>query len=167
MKKILTLLSAVFMLTNAFAQSVNEGDVVDMSDSIGSYQLSIGDVYEANGKKGVVFEVSADGKHGRIISIQEEELDWYGAKGWVVAQLGDGWRLPTKQELRMIWELRNNAQFNNGLSLAGSPEMLWAYCYWSGEEANDEYAWAFFMAMGKNNFFRKDMYNYVRAVSTF
>ena len=166
MKKILTLLSAVFMLTNAFAQSVNEGDVVDMSDSIGTCQLSIGDVYEANGKKGVVFEVSADGKHGRIISIQEDEYVWDEAKTWC-SQLGDGWRLPTKQELRMIWELRNNTQFNEGLSLADSPEIQWDYTYWSGEEANDEYAWAFFMGMGKNNFFRKDMYNYVRAVSTF
>lgn len=161
MKKILTLLSVVFMLTNSFAQRVDAA--VDVN---GSCHLCIGDVYDANGKKGVVFEVSADGKHGRIISIQEDEYVWDEAKTWC-SQLGDGWRLPTKQELRMIWELRNNAQFNNGLSLAESPEIQWDYTYWSGEEANVECAWGFFMAMGKTNYFSKRLYNYVRAVSTF
>ena len=31
----------------------------------------VGDLYDENGKKGVVFEVSADGKHGKIVSLLE------------------------------------------------------------------------------------------------
>ena len=36
----------------------------------------IGDFYNENGKTGVVFEVSADGKHGKIIDLREELLMW-------------------------------------------------------------------------------------------
>lgn len=37
----------------------------------------VGDYYDDGKKKGVVFEVSADGKHGKIVSLAEsEELSW-------------------------------------------------------------------------------------------
>ncbi len=37
---------------------------------------SIGDFYDDGTKKGVVFEVSEDGKHGKIVSLNEAELQW-------------------------------------------------------------------------------------------
>lgn len=41
----------------------------------GVYQ--VGDYYNVNGKEGVVFEVSADGRYGKIVSLdQEEDLEW-------------------------------------------------------------------------------------------
>ena len=36
----------------------------------------VGDLYDENGKRGVVFEVSADGKHGKIVSFNETKLKW-------------------------------------------------------------------------------------------
>lgn len=38
----------------------------------------VGDLYDENGKRGVVFEVSADGKHGKIVSLIDsgEPLQW-------------------------------------------------------------------------------------------
>ncbi len=38
----------------------------------------VGDLYDENGKRGVVFEVSADGKHGKIVSLDEssKRLRW-------------------------------------------------------------------------------------------
>ena len=36
----------------------------------------VGDSYDENGKKGVVFEVSADGKHGKIVSLAEKDFQW-------------------------------------------------------------------------------------------
>lgn len=41
----------------------------------------VGDYYNENGKEGVVFEVSADGKHGKIISLDETVTKWYSRLG--------------------------------------------------------------------------------------
>ncbi|MBQ2414748.1 MAG: TIR domain-containing protein [Rikenellaceae bacterium] len=40
----------------------------------------VGDSYDENGKRGVVFEVSADGKHGKIVSFNETKLQWANEK---------------------------------------------------------------------------------------
>ena len=45
-------------------------------NSTTSSPYHIGDYYNENGKKGVVFEVSADGRHGKIVSLDEEERKW-------------------------------------------------------------------------------------------
>ena len=37
---------------------------------------SVGDFYDDGTKQGVVFEVSEDGKHGKIVSLDEAELQW-------------------------------------------------------------------------------------------
>ena len=36
----------------------------------------VGDLYDDGKKQGVVFEVSADGKHGKIVSLDEARLSW-------------------------------------------------------------------------------------------
>ena len=36
----------------------------------------VGDLYDENGKRGVVFEVSADGRHGKIVSLDETKAVW-------------------------------------------------------------------------------------------
>lgn len=41
-----------------------------------SKTYKVGDLYDENGKKGVVFEVSVDGKHGKIVSFNETDLKW-------------------------------------------------------------------------------------------
>ena len=44
----------------------------------GVYQL--GDYYNNNGKEGVVFEVSADGRNGKIVSLDQKNLPWCTGK---------------------------------------------------------------------------------------
>ena len=45
-----------------------------VSAPIKSYK--VGDYYNEGGKEGVVFEVSADGRHGKIVSLDEANLPW-------------------------------------------------------------------------------------------
>lgn len=39
-------------------------------------QYGVGDYYDENGKQGVVFEVSDDGRHGKIVSLDECRTQW-------------------------------------------------------------------------------------------
>ncbi|MBE6310991.1 MAG: TIR domain-containing protein [Bacteroidales bacterium] len=49
----------------------------------------VGDLYDENGKKGVVFEISADGKHGKIVSLIEgAEMEWRSYDGYANIQWG-------------------------------------------------------------------------------
>ena len=144
----------------------NQVAISPQSSPVVASGLKIGDIYEANGKKGVVFAVSGDGKHGRIISIQETKCGWDAAKTWC-AQLGDGWRLPTKQELLMICKLKENTQFNEGLFWADSPEMKWDCWYWTGEVSDRYCAWLVSMHSGNTYDGDKSAKNFVRAVSAF
>jgi len=41
-----------------------------------STTYKIGDYYNENDKQGVVFEVTADGRHGKIVSLDKAELGW-------------------------------------------------------------------------------------------
>lgn len=94
-----------------------------------SLPYKIGDYYNEAGKEGIVFEVSADGKHGKIISINEITTQWggynseasttewsdgelnlykikdirkYPAFEWCT-DLGNGWYLPSINELQSIY----------------------------------------------------------------
>ena len=49
--------------------------VLGKNSDDGQY-YSVGDFYNDGTKKGVVFEVSEDGKHGKIVSLYEVELQW-------------------------------------------------------------------------------------------
>ena len=50
----------------------------DMAPITPAKTYKVGDLYDENGKRGVVFEVSADGRHGKIVSLDEsgEILRW-------------------------------------------------------------------------------------------
>ncbi len=125
----------------------------------------IGDIYEADGKKGIVFAVSSDGKRGRLLSLEETMCDWTSAKEWC-ANLGSDWRLPTKKELQMIYNLKVNQDFIDGLFFSNSPELKLGW-YWTGEEYNWERAWLVFMNDGSTDGITKPSNVYVRAVSAF
>ena len=45
-------------------------------NSTTSSPYNIGDYYNENGKQGIVFEVSADGRHGKIVSLDMAERKW-------------------------------------------------------------------------------------------
>lgn len=102
----------------------------------GGKRYRVGDYYDVDGKQGVVFVVSSDGRHGRIVSLDrseelcwavdslaqissntkhqsdgmenqriiEQNADWqskYPAFAWC-ANKGDGWYLPSINELRVM-----------------------------------------------------------------
>ena len=46
------------------------------NQSVDSKVYKVGDYYDDGKKKGVVFEVSKDGKHGKIVSLEQTKLKW-------------------------------------------------------------------------------------------
>lgn len=127
--------------------------------------LKIGDIYEVDGKVGIVWALSNDGKHGRILSLEQTKGSWDYARKWC-SELGEGWRLPTRQELTMLYKLKDNQAFVDGLFFADAPAMIEEY-YWSGEEYNSSYAWGVFVYSGNTRTSSKNDNGYVRAVSAF
>ena len=155
----------------------------------------VGDYYNDGVKEGVVFEVSADGRHGKIVSMKQSvgRLQWlsdnaeqkrligadsetdgvynmtkvkarpdwqskYPAFKWC-ADLGEGWYLPSKEELRTIYNHKDKLNSNLTDKLSG-----W---YWSSKEYNEFCAWVVSMYNGGTYYDFKYDDNYVRAVSAF
>lgn len=128
----------------------------------GGYE--IGDYYDVGGKQGVVFTVTPDGQHGKIVCLQDlGEADWYDAKS-ICANLGSGWRLPTEAELLAIYEVMG--QLNSMLIALGDPiqEDCW---YWLSTEYNEFCALSVNMSDGYAYRTTKGGNLYVRAVSAF
>ena len=50
------------------------GESEEEKETTGPYK--VGDYYNENGKEGVVFEVWDDGRHGKIVSLDEARLQW-------------------------------------------------------------------------------------------
>ena len=172
----------------------------------------VGDYYHENGKQGVVFEVSADGRHGKIVSMKQsaEQLQWssdkteqkrligansttdgayntakvkarrdwqskYPAVKWC-ADLGEGWYLPSLEELKVftlntaIHDAVNRTLIaRGGTKLYDKGERVW---YWSSTESDDKLsgefcAWLVNMYSGDATYGYKNRYDFVRAVSAF
>ena len=89
----------------------------------------------------------------------------YPAFAWC-ASLGDGWYLPAKDELRLIYE--NQDAINRSLNQRGY-EGLANNVYWSStEDSEAEFcAWYVSMYNGDTGSLDKNYNNYVRAVSAF
>ena len=172
----------------------------------------VGDYYNENGKEGVVFEVSDDGRSGKIVSMKQSagELQWssdetelkrligadsktdgaynmakvkaisgwrdkYPAFAWC-ADLGEGWYLPSIEELKVftlntaIHDAVNRTLIaRSGTKLYNRGEWEW---YWSSTEKNEQYydefcAWYVYMYRGNTGNGSKSVSGYVRAVSAF
>ncbi|MBQ8853480.1 MAG: TIR domain-containing protein [Alistipes sp.] len=163
---------------------------------------NVGDYYNDGVREGVVFEVSADGRHGKIVSLKKSEwLRWssdsaeqkrligadsetdgaynmakvkaipgwktkYPAFKWC-ADLGEGWYLPSKEELLTIYKYKDKLNPKLTDKLSG-----W---YWSSTESDKQFsdsgyfcAWYVLMSNGNTNHNYKYIFNgYVRAVSAF
>lgn len=128
-------------------------------------RYKVGSYYNVDGKKGVVFEVSEDGFSGKIIGLTEPsyQLDWDEACDWC-ASLGNGWYLPTKDELLTIYE--NLDELNATLGRR-DVEKIGNYYYWSSTEYSADRAWLVRMLDGFTFNTDKNYYGYVRAVSAF
>ena len=127
----------------------------------GIYQL--GDYYNRNGNKGVVIEISNGGRNGKMLSLDETECSWSEAMQWC-RNHGDGWRLPTKDELLAIY--RNKLDINYWLTRYKGGKLKDGI-YWSSTEYNSGCAWLVDMFSGGTGTYDKSNYDYVRAVSAF
>ena len=79
------------------------------------------------------------------------QYSWETAKK-VCEDLGDGWRLPTREELHLMWVNKD--------SIGGFA----AAYYWSSSESNNNYAWGQYFNFGYQNYYGKLATYYVRAV---
>ena len=198
----ITLTKQVAQTPNVIPQSVSNNKT--------SAPYKVGDYYNENGKQGVVFEVSADGRHGKIVSMKQAYLQWssdsaeqkrlIGAnsktdgaanmakvkarRDWQskypafkrCADLGEGWYLPSIEELKVF--TLNTAIHNavnrtliarGGTKLYDGGENGW---YWSSTEYDYKSsggfcAWCASMYNGCTLRSNKRYGNYVRAVSAF
>ena len=156
----------------------------------------VGDYYNDGVREGVVFEVSEDGKHGKIISVVEGIAKWsisndvayttytdYGLKNAIkiksisnwrdkypafawCADLGEGWYLPATDELYAIYNRRT--EINDTLKARGM-DILGAKAawLWSSSEINAVGAYEFKMSGGNSGSNGKISLNGVRAVYMF
>lgn len=168
MKKLTTLLCLLFALCAfpAFAQHVRvDADMEQRSNTQTSKRYRVGDMVQIGGELGIVFAVTTDGQHGKAMSTSQTEESWYGANGWC-AQLGRGWRLPSRDELRMIYN--KQSELNAHLEANGYTRIADAW-HWASESKDSDRAWIVRMGNGYTGTgsLEKYLYGYVRAVSAF
>ena len=91
--------------------------------------------------------------------------DWYEAKQDCNA-LGEGWRLPTRSELIILYQGRGMTV--KGVGYSPADRGFAGYSYWSSVEENDVDAWAQGFNNGRQSFtYSKTGKMSVRAVKTF
>ena len=106
--------------------------------------------------------VNVDGREVSTIKIGNLEvmtedlgrMNWYEAKK-ACKNLGDGWRLPTKDELNLL--------FQNSGKIGGFANVI----YWGSAESGGSNAWKQSFFIGYQGFSNKSSYGYVRAVRAF
>jgi hypothetical protein len=150
MKKLLVLIAALFAVSTLSAQT-----------------YKVGDLYDVDGKKGVVFEVSEDGQHGTIIALTQPEglMSWYKAMEYG-SQLKDGWYIPSHKELLALFSVREVV--DEKLQEVGEKLSYhdWKF-YWSTTEFNEKCMWIVCMKTGSTCGSYKKSPFHVRAVSKF
>ncbi|MGK0391762.1 MAG: hypothetical protein ACI94Y_004529 [Maribacter sp.] len=118
-------------------------------------QVKVGDNYQG----GIVFYVNGAGQEGLVCQTNDlGSMDWANAVS-LCDRLGDGWRLPTKAELNLMYTNLHNRGRGNFVN----------EYYWSSSDNNDRTnVWDQDFSNGVPNFGEKVGYlEYVRAVRTF
>lgn len=158
---------------------------------------SVGDFYNDGTKQGVVFEVSRDGKHGKIVSLNQEDLEWCTEEQYdtrilvgaysetdgkintdIVMRRGDYAEYPAFKWCRdqgYEWYLPSTDELETLCNVKGLVNRTLAkYSYeeirgphWSSTEYSESCAWWVGMRDGSTNYCMKDINYYVRAVSAF
>lgn len=135
-----------------------EKSIADGLGRDGVYE--VGYYYNRDGRQGVVFEVTNGGRSGKIISLDETYDCWGSAMSWCRG-IGDGWYLPSKDELLVVYS--NKSLVNK--TLTGKGVTLDSAWYWTSTAKNEIRAWSVSMSDGGTQ--GEFNYNYVRAVSAF
>ena len=138
--------------------ATNEGRAPIQSQQSTSQTYEVGDVLTINGVKGVIFEVSDGGRHGKIMSSQEIFCNWNRAKSWSVG-LGTNWRLPSVDEMLTICRNLNKIFLNKPCKINGA--------YWTREEYGTGRAWRISSGNRDSSHAPKEYEYNVRAVSAF
>ena len=162
----------------------------DMAPITPAKTYKVGDIYDENGKRGVVFEVSADGKHGKIVSLVEDYLQWSKEfKGWT-KEIGADSETNGAVNMAVVQRIPNwrekypafawCADLGEGWYLPAIDELEAIYnirkilnlrreFYWSSTESkkSEFCAWYVLMSYGYTLTNTKRTLTYVRAVSVF
>lgn len=145
------------------AQSTHQYSSYNQSQSSYAKTYKVGDYYDANGKQGVVFAINSDGKHGKIVGLNNlGGMNWDSAVS-ACRNLGNGWRLPSKGELLAIYNV--NGALNSTLAAVG--DKLPSNWHWSSTESDSDCAWGVYMSTGYAIDGNKYGSRYVRAISAF
>jgi len=154
---VLILLSIVIMLIQFTAKGKSSNannNTSQMEQSSNGRSITIGQSYEG----GIVFYVDESGEHG----LMADDHD-YGKMQWDDAMRacqnkGSGWHLPTKEELKKLYENKDKA---SGLVNKINE------CYWSSSEYETTSAWHQNFVSGNQNSNSKNYTLSVRAVRAF
>ena len=157
--------------TVAIVTGEKSGSDVAESPSALAETYKVGDYYNKEGLRGIVFWVDPSGRHGKIISMAEEKMAWDTAglnrvvgtsdlkdgllnqskgQGSAVPSFnycksqGNGWYMPAKEELLQLF--RAKAKLNATLKKMNQ-KFLSAW-YWSSTEADNDQAWCLDMYGG-------------------
>ena len=78
----------VVPIADSEATRIADSDERTLLTSTRTYK--VGDYYNENGKEGVVFEVTVDGRHGKIVSLDETQAPWDSRVKWNGSELSNG-----------------------------------------------------------------------------
>ena len=100
----------------------------------------IGDIYDKDGLKGVIFDIDPDGISGKIISLRESIActwqEWPGKK----RKISSEWRAPSISELEQIVMTPENLKTINAAIKANKGQVLecdkWNNIFWSETKKN-------------------------------
>lgn len=158
------------MMSGLASRLANQIAITATSQSasyVTSKTYKVGDVIEVNGKKGVVFVVSADGKHGRVVSLDGINGTWDEAIEWGESYC-QGWRLPNYDEFKRLYDVIEDV--NEAIFFADG-QRIQLLIYWASD--NDRFDMLNGRTAAKywydNVNMRRHEYNdgYVRAVAAF
>lgn len=128
------------------------------STSYASETYEIGDIITVNGKKGVVFAVSSDGKHGRVVSLEEFFGSVRDTVVWADSYC-QGWRLANAEDLQRLYKVIRKV--NDAIFLADGETIPYSFhWYYNGS------TYVVDMSSGSVVACYEEM-NFARAVSAF
>ncbi len=136
------------------------------TNSTAQNSYKVGDYYNVGGKEGVVFEATSDGRHGKIVCLDDlGKMTWYEANK-ACEQMGNGWYLPAKEELleiRRLYRILNSTIENRGREL-----FVYGGAYWSATPREEEPRFKHCAVYSDDTHYSEDSYTHiVRAVAAF